>query len=185
MMLLGVFAGLGAGAGDARSLRIAGVCRGAAQPRDRAADRAGGDSARSRDDGGAVRGLVLAAAGLALGVAGGWAATRAMTSVLYGVQPTDPSTFAAVVMLLGTVAFVACLVPAARAARVDPMVVLRRLISDFRFTLSDGETRALCAGRHHVVGPTGLHKIAATAMLATPMATHSSAAPVTNRIHRS
>ena len=49
-----------------------------------------------------------------------------MTSVLYGVQPTDPSTFAAVVMLLGTVAFVACLVPAARAARVDPMVVLRQ-----------------------------------------------------------
>ena len=74
----------------------------------------------------AARGLVLAAAGLALGVAGGWAATRGMTSVLYGVQPTDPSTFAAVVMLLGTVAFVACLVPAARAARVDPMVVLRQ-----------------------------------------------------------
>jgi ABC-type antimicrobial peptide transport system permease subunit len=74
----------------------------------------------------AVRGLMLAAAGLALGVAGGWAATRAMTSVLYGVKPTDPSTFGAVVVLLGTVAVVACLVPAARAARVDPMVVLRQ-----------------------------------------------------------
>jgi putative ABC transport system permease protein len=74
----------------------------------------------------AVRGLLLAGLGLALGIAGGWAATRAMASVLYGVQPTDPPTFAAVVLLLGTVAFVACLVPAARAARLDPMVVLRQ-----------------------------------------------------------
>jgi putative ABC transport system permease protein len=61
-----------------------------------------------------------------VGVAGGWAATRALASVLYGVQPTDPSTFALVVMLLGAVAGVACLIPAARAARVDPMVVLRQ-----------------------------------------------------------
>jgi predicted permease len=74
----------------------------------------------------AARGLVLAGIGLAVGVAGGWAATRALASVLYGVQPTDPSTFALVVMLLGAVAVVACLIPAARAARVDPMVVLRQ-----------------------------------------------------------
>jgi predicted permease len=74
----------------------------------------------------AVRGLGLAAAGLSLGVAGGWAATRAMSSVLYGVRATDPATFASAVMLLGGVALVACIVPAARAARVDPMVVLRQ-----------------------------------------------------------
>jgi putative ABC transport system permease protein len=74
----------------------------------------------------ALRGLALAAIGVAVGIAGGWAATRAMTSVLYGVRPTDPSTFGIVAALLGAVAFVACLIPAVRAARVDPMVVLRQ-----------------------------------------------------------
>ena len=59
------------------------------------------------------------------GVAAGWAATRAMSGVLYGVPANDPPTFAAVVLLLGTVALVACVVPAARASRVDPMIVLR------------------------------------------------------------
>jgi predicted permease len=74
----------------------------------------------------AGRGFVLAGIGLAMGVAVAWAATRAMGSVLYGVQPTDPSTFALAVALLATVAVAACLVPAARAARLDPMVVLRQ-----------------------------------------------------------
>jgi len=74
----------------------------------------------------ALRGLALAGIGLAVGVAGGWAATRTMNSVLYGVSAADPSTFAAVVALLGGVAVIACLVPAARASRVDPMVVLRQ-----------------------------------------------------------
>ena len=74
----------------------------------------------------AVRGLRLAAVGIGVGVAGGWAATRTMTGVLYGVRSNDPSTFGMVVALLGGVALVACLVPAVRAARVDPMVVLRQ-----------------------------------------------------------
>ena len=74
----------------------------------------------------AVRGLALAGVGLALGVAGGWAATRTMSSVLYGVRANDPLTFAGAVALLGGVALVASIVPAARAARVDPMVVLRQ-----------------------------------------------------------
>ena len=73
----------------------------------------------------ATRGLSPAAFGLGMGVAGGWIATRAMSSVLYGVRADDPSTYAVVVCLLGSVALVACVVPAARASRVDPIVVLR------------------------------------------------------------
>ena len=73
----------------------------------------------------AARGVVLAAIGLGLGAGAGWAVTRAMRSVLYGVGADDVGTFAAAILLLGTVALVACLVPAARASRVDPMIVLR------------------------------------------------------------
>jgi predicted permease len=73
----------------------------------------------------AARGLGLAAIGLAAGVGAGWAATRALSGVLYGVPANDPSTFGAVVLLLGAIALVACMVPAARASRVDPMIVLR------------------------------------------------------------
>ena len=73
----------------------------------------------------AARGFVLTAVGLAAGAAGSWAATRAMASVLYGVAPTDGATFGAVLTLLACVALAACVVPALRASRVDPMVVLR------------------------------------------------------------
>jgi putative ABC transport system permease protein len=67
----------------------------------------------------------LAVVGLSAGVVAGWAATRAMSGVLYGVPATDVPTFGAVVLLLGAVALVACIVPSVRAARVDPMIVLR------------------------------------------------------------
>jgi putative ABC transport system permease protein len=71
------------------------------------------------------RGLLLACAGIALGTGGGLAVTRVMSGLLFGVGAKDPVTFAAVAALLTLVALVACLVPARRATKVDPMVALR------------------------------------------------------------
>jgi putative ABC transport system permease protein len=73
----------------------------------------------------AARGLVLTVTGLAIGVLAGWATTHMMSAVLYGVHANDPSTFAAVVLLLGTVGLAACVIPATRASRMDAMVALR------------------------------------------------------------
>jgi len=65
------------------------------------------------------------AIGIVAGVAGAWAATRLMTSLLYGVQPHDTATFAVTTMLLAVIAFVACAAPALKAALVDPVIALR------------------------------------------------------------
>lgn len=64
--------------------------------------------------------------GIVVGLGGALAATRILASLVYGVQPNDPWTFAAVGALLVAVAAVACLEPALRATRVDPMETLRR-----------------------------------------------------------
>lgn len=71
------------------------------------------------------RGLWLAAAGLAIGLAASFALTRFLRTLLYGVKPTDPPTFLAVTLLLLAVCFGACWLPARRAMRVDPIVALR------------------------------------------------------------
>ena len=63
--------------------------------------------------------------GLAIGMAGALVLTRVLTTLLFGVEPTDALTFLAVSMVLVAVAAAACLVPARRAASVDPMVALR------------------------------------------------------------
>ncbi|MGC2803386.1 MAG: FtsX-like permease family protein, partial [Candidatus Acidiferrum sp.] len=72
-----------------------------------------------------TEGARLAAIGLALGLAGSLAATRLIATMLFGVKPTDPLTFAAVAVILASVSLAACYIPARRATRVDPLVALR------------------------------------------------------------
>jgi len=71
------------------------------------------------------QGMVLAGIGVVLGVAGGLALTRVMSSLLFGVKPWDPLMFASTAILLAIVALLACYVPARRASRVNPLIALR------------------------------------------------------------
>ena len=71
------------------------------------------------------QGLKLVAVGLALGFAGAWIVAHLLRSIIYGVSPHDPPTFATVPVLLALVAIFACWLPSRRATRVDPNVALR------------------------------------------------------------
>lgn len=69
--------------------------------------------------------MAIVAISLALGLIGAFAATRLLTSLLYGVGAADPMTFIGIVLLVSAVAFIAAWLPARRATRVDPIIALR------------------------------------------------------------
>jgi len=72
-----------------------------------------------------LRGVTLSASGLVLGLSAAWLLTGAMSKILYGVAATDPGTYGAMALLLSAIAAAASWIPARRAVRIDPMVVLR------------------------------------------------------------
>jgi putative ABC transport system permease protein len=74
-----------------------------------------------------VNGMTLAGVGLALGLAGALGLTRLLGSLLFGVGARDPVTLAGSAVILAAVAFVACYLPARRAAAMDPLVALREM----------------------------------------------------------
>ncbi|MGH7505612.1 MAG: FtsX-like permease family protein, partial [Longimicrobiales bacterium] len=68
----------------------------------------------------------LVALGIALGVIAAFALSSTLASLLYNLSPTDPMTFAIIAIILSIVALIATVLPAMRAARVDPVVALRQ-----------------------------------------------------------
>ncbi len=71
------------------------------------------------------QGMALALVGIGIGLLAAAAVSRVMSSLLYGVSPTDILTFSLIALLLASVALLACLIPALRATKVDPMIALR------------------------------------------------------------
>jgi putative ABC transport system permease protein len=71
------------------------------------------------------QGLGIALAGIVLGVGGAFALSRLAASLLYNVSPSDPLTFGTVAFVIASVAMAACLIPARRAMRVDPLEAMR------------------------------------------------------------
>jgi ABC-type antimicrobial peptide transport system permease subunit len=71
------------------------------------------------------QGMVLAVSGVTIGLAAAFLLTRLIRSLLFGVEATDPVTFAGIACLLAMIALLASYIPAQRAARIDPLISLR------------------------------------------------------------
>jgi ABC-type antimicrobial peptide transport system permease subunit len=71
------------------------------------------------------QGINLVASGVALGLAASFGLTRLMSNMLFGVSVADPPTFVVITLFLTFIALLACLIPALRATKVDPMIALR------------------------------------------------------------
>jgi len=124
VVLLGIFGGLGL---VLAAIGLYGVLAFAVSQRTREIGIHMALGARARDVLVMVikEGMSLVLVGVGLGVAGAYAATRTIRSLLFEVGATDPLTFGAVLLLLAIVAFIACYVPARRATKVDPLEALR------------------------------------------------------------
>ena len=124
MLLIGIFAGV---AGLMAAIGLYGVLAYTVTQRTREIGIRTALGARRPDVIGLVlqRGMKLAGLGILIGLAGAFVLTNCIRSLLFGVAPTDPLTFAVIPVLLAAVALLACWLPARRAARVDPMEALR------------------------------------------------------------
>jgi ABC-type antimicrobial peptide transport system permease subunit len=71
------------------------------------------------------QGMLLAAIGLIIGLIAAFSSTRLASTLLYGVNPSDPLIFGGVTVLLAAAAFAACYFPARRALKIDPVIALR------------------------------------------------------------
>ncbi len=69
--------------------------------------------------------MTLTGLGVAIGLAGAVAATQALVTLLFGITRLDPLTYLGVLALLAACSVIACLIPASRAARIDPSLALR------------------------------------------------------------
>lgn len=80
----------------------------------------------SPEKGNELAGLVLLAAGTALGLIGSFLVARFLEGMLFGVAPTDPATLGGVTLVMVAVGLAACAAPALQAARVDPLIAIRK-----------------------------------------------------------